>query len=86
MKVLVTEHAEKELSKMDSSLGNFFLKHIEKISLTPGRRRLKFGLPFNVENVSKQARLVYELEGETLYVLHCFATHKEYEKWFKSFK
>jgi len=52
----------------------------------PPRRHLRFGLPFNVEDVTKQARLVYEIEEDNFYVLHCFATHKEYEKWFNSYK
>jgi len=52
----------------------------------PPRRHLRFGIPYHVEDVTKQARLVYDIRKDTLYVVHCFATHKEYEKWYKSFK
>jgi len=43
-------------------------------------------MPFNVENVTKQARIVYQIDGKKLYVLHCFKTHKECERWYPSFK
>ena len=47
---------------------------------------MKHGLPWFVEKITKQARLVYRLENECLHVLRCFATHKEYERWYLSFK
>ena len=86
LKILVTGKADEDLSKMDSSLRSFFLKHFEKLEIMPPRRHLRFGFPFNVENVTKQARFVYEVEADAIYVLRCFATHKEYEQWYKSFK
>ncbi len=43
-------------------------------------------MPFNVEKVTKQSRIIYEIEGDVLYILHCFKNYKEYEKWYKSFK
>ena len=86
MKIVVSEIAEKELDGMDQILRKFFIKHIEKVSQMPPRRHMKFGLPFNVENVTKQSRLVYQIENNTLYAVHCFATHKEYEQWYMSFK
>ncbi len=58
---------------------------MEKLSQFPPRRHLKAGVPLYVEEVTKQARLIYDIEKETLYVVRCFATHKEYEKWYKSF-
>lgn len=86
MGVVFSENAERELDGMDKADRELFLKHAEKIAEMPPRRHLRFGMPFNVENVTKQARLVYQIEDGRLYVLRCFTTHKEYEKWYKSFK
>ena len=86
MKLEFSEKAEKELDAIDKSLRELFIKHAEKISAMPPRRHMRFGLPFNVEEVTRQARIVYNIEEETCYILHCFATHKEYERWYNSFK
>lgn len=47
---------------------------------------MKFGVPYHVEDVTRQARLIYEFYGDTLYVIRCFGNHKDYEKWYMSFK
>ena len=86
MKILFSEKAEKELDAMEQSLRSLFIKHTEKIASMPLRRHLRFGLPFNVETVTKQARTIYNIEKDICYILHCFSTHKEYERWYKSFK
>ncbi|PIO02980.1 hypothetical protein COX85_02050 [Candidatus Micrarchaeota archaeon CG_4_10_14_0_2_um_filter_55_9] len=86
MEVRILETAEKELEKIANPLNKRFGKHIEKITSKETSRHLKHGLPYFTENVTKQARIIYCVENETVYVLHCFATHKEYERWFKSFK
>lgn len=86
MEAVFSDNAEKELDDADRELGGIFLKHAEKLREMPPRRHLRFGMPFNVENVTKQARLVYQIEGNKLYVLHCFKNHKEYERWYSSFK
>lgn len=86
MEIIVSETAEKDLDEMDSQLRNFFIKHIEKIGLMPPRRHLRFGLPFNVENVTRQSRLIYSIENNSLFVLRCFATHKDYQRWYLSFR
>jgi len=86
MKILITENAEKEYNTADKTLKKLFKKHIKKMTTIPPRKHLKFGLPFNVEQVTKQARIIYKIENNTLYILHLFTTHKEYEKWYKSFK
>lgn len=86
MELSLSPKADGDLEKMDSKLRSFFIKHFEKLETMPPRRHLRFGLPYNVENVTEQARFVYETEGETATVLRCFTTHKEYEKWYKSFK
>ena len=86
MKIFLSEKAEKELDEMDQSLRSLFIKHAEKIASMPPRKHLRFGLPFNVEKVTKQARIIYDIEKNICYILHCFSTHKEYERWYKSFK
>ncbi len=86
MEIKFDEDAIRDLDSMDKGVREFFRKHIEKISKMPPRRHLRFGLPGNVEDVTKQARLVYTYRNEeTLYIIRCFTTHKEYEKWYKSY-
>ncbi|MEK6843383.1 MAG: hypothetical protein AABY04_02755, partial [Candidatus Micrarchaeota archaeon] len=72
--------------EMDSQIRDLFISHAEKISQMPPRRHMRFGLPVNVENVTKQARLIYQMGENVLYIIRCFETHKEYERWYKSFK
>ena len=85
MKAEFSENAEKELDEMDKSLRKLFVKHAEKIAEMPPRRHMRFGLPFNVEEVTRQARMVYNPGEETCCILHCFKNHKEYERWYKQF-
>jgi len=75
-----------DLETFDKALKFFFDKHIQKIAKMPPRRHLSHGIPCNVEDVTKQARFVYKIKEGTLYVIRYFATHKEYEKWYLSFK
>jgi hypothetical protein len=56
----------------------FFLKHIMKIAQMPPRRHMKFGMPFNVEEIG-QGRIVYQVNEEKLIIVHCLADHKDYE-------
>ena len=86
MEIRILETAEKELEKIENPLNKQFGKHIEKIASKETSRHLKHGLPYFTENVTKQARIVYYFEEETIYVMHCFKTHKEYERWYKAFK
>ena len=85
MKLVFSEKAEKELDEIDQSLRALFVKHAEKIASMPPKRHLRFGLAFNVEEVTRQARIVYNMEEETCYILHCFKSHKEYGRWYKHF-
>lgn len=86
MKVFFSEDAEKQLDALDNSLRLLFFKHVEKIKCMPPRRHMRFGMPFNVEEVTKQARMIYHIEDDTLYIIRCFKSHKDYERWYKSFK
>ncbi len=84
MKIIFKEEARADIKTFERQLQAFIMKHLGKLSRMPPRRHLKHGLPL-VENITKQARLVYVEENDTLYVLRCFATHKEYERWYQSF-
>jgi mRNA-degrading endonuclease RelE of RelBE toxin-antitoxin system len=86
MKILFSPKAESQLDSIDKGLRKLFFKHAEKVSELPPKRHLRFGLPFYVEEVTKQARMVYNFEKNIYIILFCFATHKEYERWYKSFK
>ena len=85
MEVRILETAEKELEKIANPLNMQFGKHIEKLASKETNRHLKHGLPYFTENVTRQARIVYHIEKEIVYVLHCFPTHKEYERWYKQY-
>ena len=84
IKILIT--TEKELEKIENPLNKQFGKHIANLLLKEKYRHLKHGLNYFVENVTKQSRIIFFIENETIHILHCFKTHKEYEKWFKSYK
>lgn len=86
MELIFSDNAKKELESLPPDLKPIFLKHLEKIQKIPPRRHMRHGVPYHVEEVTKQARIVYHLEGEDIYVTHCFKSHKEYERWYKSYK
>lgn len=86
MKADWPDEAKKDMKSFERKLQGFFLSHVEKLCRMPPRRHMKKGLPFFVENVTSQARLVYLEDGELLKVIRCFATHKEYERWYNSFR
>jgi len=85
MKVNLRAQAVEDLDRMDNNTYNLFLKHIEKIACMPPRRHMKFGMPFNVEEIG-QGRIVYQIIEDNLFIIHCFADHKDYEKWYRSKK
>ncbi|OIO21936.1 hypothetical protein COV61_04725 [Candidatus Micrarchaeota archaeon CG11_big_fil_rev_8_21_14_0_20_47_5] len=86
MRVVLSDAAEEDIKAFDKQLKQFLKAHLIKISQMPPRRHLKHGLPFFVEEVTKQARFVYREEEDSFLVLRCFATHKEYERWHQWFK
>ncbi len=86
MKVIFHGEALKDFQSFDRMLKGHFARHIEKLSKMPPRRHMKFGLPFHVETITKQARLIYNERGDCLYVVRCFSSHKDYEKWYRSFE
>ena len=80
-KVKFNEKAKEEFSKLDGSVKPVFANHLKKIEASLPRKFLK-GSCFAVEIVG-QGRIVCEVKGESVIIRHVFATHKEYEKWFK---
>jgi len=83
MKVEIGELAIADLKKMDRAQLALFGKHIDKIAGNPLGRYSKRGLPYFVEEVC-QGRIVYRIVNNTVFVLRCFASHKDYEKWYRS--
>ncbi len=83
MKVDIDELAKVDLKKMERAQLVLFGKHIDKIADNPSRRHMKHGLPYFVDEVG-QGRIVYQVVNDTIFVLRCFASHKDYEKWYKS--
>ncbi len=86
MELLFTEEAKKDLLKLDKYEQKIFMKHAEKILIYENRKHLKHGVPLYVEKVSKQARIIYDIQEEKLIILKICATHKEYEKIYTEFR
>jgi phage-related protein len=86
MELVFSDAAKKELESLPWDLKIVFLKHLEKIQSMPPRRHMKHGIPCHVEEVTMQTRMIYDIKEERLYILHCFGNHKEYERWYKSYR
>ena len=86
MKLEFTQEALKDLETLDKTMLTFFEQHFEKILVMPPRKEMKYGIPFHKEEVTKQARIIYDITGETITIIRCFSTHKEYEKWYKTYR
>jgi mRNA-degrading endonuclease RelE of RelBE toxin-antitoxin system len=83
MKIVFDEDAHRDLKHIDRSQILMFYNHAKKIAEKPPGRHLKHGLPFYVEEVG-QGRIVYQVKNDTVFIIRCFATHKDYERWYKS--
>ncbi|MFH1095298.1 MAG: hypothetical protein V1728_03715 [Candidatus Micrarchaeota archaeon] len=81
MDIRFSQIGEQDFGRLDNSLRILFKKHMQKLMQMPPRRHLRNGNPYFCENVNEQARLVYQLNGEEMLIIHCFGTHKEYERW-----
>ncbi len=86
MDLVFSDYAKKELENLPQELKILFMKRLEKMIVVPPRKRMKHGIPCHVEKVTKQARIVCEIKGDKIYVLHCFESHKMYERWYRSYK
>ena len=86
MKSHFSEKARSDLDSMTQDMRVIFVKHAEKLENMPPRRHMRHGLPCYVEEVTKQARMIYGIKCDEIEILHCFTDHKEYERWYKGFK
>jgi hypothetical protein len=86
MDLVFSDSAKRELEGLPQDLKTLFLKHLEKMLLKTPQKHMKHGIPCHVEKVTKQARIVYHIKGDMINILHCFEGHKEYERWYKSYK
>jgi mRNA-degrading endonuclease HigB of HigAB toxin-antitoxin module len=85
MQIIITNDADEDLGNMDGSMRERFDKHILKIAL---KRPTRFYKAHNIEQVGDQGRIIYQIERQVgiVYILRCFATHKEYDRWCSSFR
>jgi len=86
MELVFSEYAQKELADPPRSTQALFLAHLEKMQERPPKKHMRHGIPCHVEKVTRQARIIYDINGERVIILHCFATHKEYENWYNSYR
>ena len=86
MKIILEEQAQKDFNLLERTLQGFFRHHIDKLQGMPPRRHMRHGLPWHVEDVTKQARLICNERDDILIIIRCFATHKEYERWCQSYR
>jgi len=81
--VILADRAREELKKTPSNLQLLFLKHIKKLEDHVSGKHLGHSKYF-IEKVTDSTRIACELENDTIKVIHCFKTHKEYEDWYRS--
>ncbi len=86
MKLVFTDPAKKELKDLPQELAAQFIAHLEKMQDMPPRKHMKYGIPYHVEKVTKQARIICDIREDKIYIIHCFGCHNEYERWYKSYK
>jgi phage-related protein len=86
MKLVFTGSAKKELEDLPQELAALFIAHLEKMQDMPPRKHMKYGIPYHAEKVTKQARIIYNITEDMIYIIHCFDSHKENERWYKSYK
>ena len=86
MELIFSATAKKELVNLPQEMRVVFLMHLEKIHSRPPRKHMKHGIPCHVENVTRQARIIYDTREDRIFILHCFTSHKEYEHWYNSYK
>ncbi len=84
MKRVITDPALDDLKAMDNSTYDRFKKHLIKLDNAPLKRHMRRGFPYFVDEVG-QGRLVYKIIDDTIIISRCFATHKEYERWYRSY-
>ena len=86
MELVFSDSARIELAELQQDMKPLFRMHLEKMLSRPPRKHMKHGIPCHVENVTMQARIIYEIHEDRMYILHCFTSHKEYEHWYSLYK
>jgi mRNA-degrading endonuclease RelE of RelBE toxin-antitoxin system len=88
MQVIFDEDARRDMKKMGQAERILFYQHIKKLAETGPRRHFSHGIDAYKENVGADGRMVFAWDDdeETLRILRCFTDHKDYEKWYKSYK
>jgi mRNA-degrading endonuclease RelE of RelBE toxin-antitoxin system len=86
MELVFSDAAKKELAHLSQDMKAVFLMHLEKMKSRPSRKQMNHGIECHGEKVTKQARIIYDSSEDRTCILHCFASHKEYEHWYKSYK
>jgi hypothetical protein len=86
MELIFSDSARKGIENLEQELKSIFIKHLEWMQRSPPHKHLKHGISCHVEKVTRQARIAFDIREERIYILHCFASHKEHERWYKSFK
>jgi mRNA-degrading endonuclease RelE of RelBE toxin-antitoxin system len=86
MKLVFTNSAKKELEGLSREMAALFVTHLEKMQDMPPRKHMKYGIPNHVVKVTKQARIIYNISEDKIYIVHCFSSHKEYGRWYNSYK
>jgi mRNA-degrading endonuclease RelE of RelBE toxin-antitoxin system len=81
-KIRYSPAAKSEFDRLDGSVRIIFAKHLKKMETHLPQHSLKGGKRYSIEQVG-QGRIACEIQDDTISVLHFFATHKEYEKWYK---
>jgi len=85
VEIIITDNADEEMGNMGSSTRIRFDKHILKIAT---KRPTRFFKDHNIVQVGDQGRIIFQvdLKDDVLYILRCFSTHKDYEKWYHSLR
>jgi mRNA-degrading endonuclease RelE of RelBE toxin-antitoxin system len=86
MEIIFSDSARREMEDLEQELQSLFIKHLEKMQKASPRKHMKYDIPCHVEKATKQVRIVYDIKGDLIYVLHLFASHKEYERWYQFYK
>ena len=80
-KVELAPRAHEQLANMGNSTKLIFAKHLAKLEALAPRKFLS-GSNIGVEKAG-QGMIVCPVGEDEIKVLRIFATHKEYEKWFR---
>lgn len=86
MELIFSDSARREFENLEQELKSLFVKHFEKMQDTPPRKHLTHDISCHIEKVTRQTRIVFNIKGDRMYILHFFASHKDYERWYRSYK